>query len=202
MSTQSPIKAETVKELRERTGAGFMDCKRALEEAGGDIAAATKLIRERGLAAAARRIDREARDGLVESYIHPGNRVGVLIEVNCETDFVARTDEFKKLVHDLAIQVAGLAPLYPTVESVPAEVLEAKRAELLAGEAVQAKPERVREQIVDGQLKKWYQQVVLVEQPFRDTDITVGQLIVDAIAKIGENIRVRRFVRYALGEEL
>jgi elongation factor Ts len=202
MSTQSPIKAETVKELRERTGAGFMDCKRALEEAGGDMAAATKLIRERGLAAAAKRIDREARDGLVESYIHPGNRVGVLIEVNCETDFVARTDEFKKLVHDLAIQVAGLAPLYPTVESVPAEVLEAKRAELLAGEAVQAKPERVREQIVDGQLKKWYQQVVLVEQPFRDTDITVGQLIVDAIAKIGENIRVRRFVRYALGEEL
>ena len=202
MSTQSPIKAETVKELRERTGAGFMDCKRALEEAGGDMAAATKLIRERGLAAAAKRVDREARDGLVESYIHPGNRVGVLIEVNCETDFVARTDEFKKLVHDLAIQVAGLAPLYPTVESVPAEVLEAKRAELLAGEAVQAKPERVREQIVDGQLKKWYQQVVLVEQPFRDTDITVGQLIVDAIAKIGENIRVRRFVRYALGEEL
>jgi elongation factor Ts len=202
MSTQSPIKAETVKELRERTGAGFMDCKRALEEAGGDMAAATKLIRERGLAAAAKRIDREARDGLVESYIHPGNRVGVLIEVNCETDFVARTDEFKKLVHDLAIQVAGLAPLYPTVESVPAEVLEAKRAELLAGEAVQAKPERVREQIVDGQLKKWYQQVVLVEQPFRDTDITVGQLIVDAIARIGENIRVRRFVRYALGEEL
>jgi elongation factor Ts len=202
MSTQSPIKAETVKELRERTGAGFMDCKRALEEAGGDMAAATKLIRERGLAAAAKRIDREARDGLVESYIHPGNRVGVLIEVNCETDFVARTDEFKKLVHDLAIQVAGLAPLYPTVESVPAEVLEAKRAELLAGDAVQAKPERVREQIVDGQLKKWYQQVVLVEQPFRDTDITVGQLIVDAIARIGENIRVRRFVRYALGEEL
>jgi len=202
MSTQSPIKAETVKELRERTGAGFMDCKRALEEAGGDMAAATKLIRERGLAAAAKRVDREARDGLVESYIHPGNRVGVLIEVNCETDFVARTDEFKKLVHDLAIQVAGLAPLYPTVESVPAEVLEAKRAELLAGEAVQAKPERVREQIVDGQLKKWYQQVVVVEQPFRDTDITVGQLIVDAIAKIGENIRVRRFVRYALGEEL
>ena len=196
------ISAEAVKELRERTQAGFMDCKRALEEAGGDMAAATKLIRERGLAAAAKRVDREARDGLVESYIHPGNRVGVLIEVNCETDFVARTDEFKKLVHDLAIQVAGLAPLYPTVESVPAEVLEAKRAELLAGEAVQAKPERVREQIVDGQLKKWYQQVVLVEQPFRDTDITVGQLIVDAIAKIGENIRVRRFVRYALGEEL
>ena len=202
MSTQSPIKAETVKELRERTGAGFMDCKRALEEAGGDIAAATKLIRERGLAAAAKRVDREARDGLVDSYIHPGNRVGVLIEVNCETDFVARTDEFKKLVHDLAIQVAGLAPLYPTVASVPADVIEAKRAELVADEAVQKKPERVRDQIVDGQLKKWYQQVVLLEQPFRDTDITVGELVNEAIAKIGENIRVRRFVRYALGEEL
>jgi len=202
MSTQSPIKAETIKELRERTGAGFMDCKRALEEAGGDIAAATKLIRERGLAAAAKRVDREARDGLVDSYIHPGNRVGVLIEVNCETDFVARTDEFKKLVHDLAIQVAGLAPLYPTVGSVPAEVIEAKRAELVADEAVQKKPERVRDQIVDGQLKKWYQQVVLLEQPFRDTDITVGELVTEAITKIGENIRVRRFVRYALGEEL
>jgi elongation factor Ts len=202
MSTQSPIKAETVKELRERTGAGFMDCKRALEEAGGDIAAATKLIRERGLAAAAKRVDREARDGLVDSYIHPGNRVGVLIEVNCETDFVARTDEFKKLVHDLAIQVAGLAPLYPTVGSVPAVVIEAKRAELVADEAIQKKPERVRDQIVDGQLKKWYQQVVLLEQPFRDTDITVGELVTEAITKIGENIRVRRFVRYALGEEL
>jgi elongation factor Ts len=201
MSSQPPIKAGTVMELREITGAGVMDCKRALEESAGDLEAAAKLIRERGLAAAAKRASREAREGLVDSYIHPGNRVGVLIEVNCETDFVARTDEFRKLVHDLAIQVAGLAPLYPTVESIPPAVVEVKKAELLADEEVQKKPERVRQQIVEGQLKKWYQQVVLLEQPFRDTDSTVGQLITEAIAKMGENIRVRRFTRYALGEE-
>ena len=202
MAEQVHIKAETVKELRERTGAGFMDCKRALEETGGDFDRAITILRERGLAAAQKKAGREAREGQVASYIHPGGRVGVLIEVNCETDFVARTDEFQKLVRDLAMQVAGLAPLYPTVESVPAGVLEAKRAELLADESLQKKPEHIRGQIVDGQLKKWYTQVVLTEQPFRDTDITVGQLLIDAIARIGENIRVRRFARYQLGEEL
>ncbi len=202
MAEQVQIKAETVKDLRERTGAGFMDCKRALEETGGDFDRAIAILRERGLAAAQKKAGREAREGQVASYIHPGGRVGVLIEVNCETDFVARTDEFQKLVRDLAMQVAGLAPLYATVESIPAEVLEAKRAELLADEALQKKPEHIRGQIVDGQLRKWYTQVVLTEQPFRDTDITVGQLLIDAIAKIGENIRVRRFARYQLGEEL
>ncbi len=202
MAEQVQIKAETVKELRERTGAGFMDCKRALEETGGDLEKAVVILRERGLAAAQRKAGREAREGQVASYIHHGGRVGVLIEVNCETDFVARTEEFQKLVRDLAIQVAGLAPLYPTVESIPADVLEAKRAELLADEATQRKPEHIRGQIVEGQLKKWYSQVVLTEQPFRDTEITVGQLLIDAIARIGENIRVRRFVRYQLGEEL
>lgn len=202
MTDQVQIKAEAVKELRERTGAGFMDCKRALEETKGDLEAAVALLRERGQAAAMRRAGRDAREGQVASYIHPGGRVGVLIEVNCETDFVARTDQFQKLVRDLAIQVAGLAPLYPTVASVPADVLQAKRAELAADEAVQKKPEHIRGQIVEGQLKKWYAQVVLTEQPFRDTDITVGQLITDSIATIGENIRVRRFTRYQLGEEL
>jgi elongation factor Ts len=202
MAEQVQIKAETVKDLRERTGAGFMDCKRALEETGGDVDRAIAILRERGLAAAQKKAGREAREGQVASYIHPGGRVGVLIEVNCETDFVARTDEFQKLVRDLAMQVAGLAPLYTTVESIPADVLEAKRAELLADEALQKKPEHIRGQIVDGQLKKWYTQVVLTEQPFRDTDITVAQLLIDAIAKIGENIRVRRFARYQLGEEL
>ncbi len=202
MADQVQIKAETVKELRERTGAGFMDCKRALEETGGDLERAVLLLRERGLAAAQKKAGREAREGQVASYIHPGGRVGVLIEVNCETDFVARTPEFQKLVRDLAMQVAGLAPLYPTVEAIPADVLEAKRAELLADPSVQQKPEQLRGQIVEGQLKKWYAQVVLSEQPFRDTDITVGQLLTDAIARIGENIRVRRFARYQLGEEL
>ncbi len=202
MADQVQIKAETVKELRERTGTGFMDCKRALEETGGDLERAVLLLRERGLAAAQKKAGREAREGQVASYIHPGGRVGVLIEVNCETDFVARTPEFQKLVRDLAMQVAGLAPLYPTVEAIPADVLEAKRAELLADPSVQQKPEQLRGQIVEGQLKKWYAQVVLNEQPFRDTDITVGQLLTDAIARIGENIRVRRFARYQLGEEL
>jgi elongation factor Ts len=200
--TTPTISMDAVKELRERTGAGMMDCKKALEESAGDIDQAVALLRERGQAAAAKKAGREAREGLVSAYIHPGGRLGVLIEVNCETDFVARTDDFQKLVRDLAMQVAGLAPEYTTVDSIPAEVIEAKRAELMADETTQKKPENIRAQIVDGQLRKWYQSVVLYEQPFRDTDLTVGQLVTDAIAKIGENIRVRRFERYQLGEEI
>lgn len=199
---QETIKPELVKELRERTGAGFMDCKRALQEAGGDLEKAVALLREQGVAAAARKAGREAREGVVASYIHPGGRLGVLIEVNSETDFVARNEDFGRLVRDLAMQVAGLAPTWVTIESIPAEVVAARRAELLADEAVQRKPADIRERIVEGQLAKWYQQVVLYEQPFRDTDMTVGQLVSDAIARIGENIRVRRFVRFQLGEEL
>ena len=196
------ISADKVKELRERTGAGFMDCKNALTEADGDLDKAIGLLRERGLAAAAKKYGRDAREGLVSSYIHTGGRVGVLIEVNCETDFVARTDEFQKLVRDLAVQVAGLAPLYVDQASIPAEALEAKKAELLKDESVQKKPENIRPQIIEGQLKKWFAQVCLVDQPFRDEERSVGDLITEKIATIGENIRVRRFVRYALGEEL
>ena len=196
------ITAELVKELRERTGAGFMDCKKALTEADGDLEQAIALLRERGLAAAAKKAGRDAREGLVSSYIHTGGRVGVLIEVNCETDFVARTDEFQKLVRDLAIQVAGLAPLYVDREGIPAADLEAKKAELLADESVQKKPENIRPQIVEGQLNKWYSQVCLLDQPFRDEERTVGDLVTEKVATIGENIRVRRFTRYALGEEL
>ena len=196
------ISAELVKELRERTGAGFMDCKRALTEAEGDLEKATQVLREKGLAAAAKKAGRDAREGLVSSYIHTGGRVGVLIEVNCETDFVARTDEFKKLVRDLAVQVAGLAPLYVDEERIPPAILAAKQAELLADEATQKKPENIRQQIVEGQLKKWYSQVCLYDQPFRDEERAVRELINEQIAKIGENIKVRRFTRYALGEEL
>ena len=194
--------ASDVKELRERTGAGFMDCKHALEESDGDLEKATVLLRGRGLAAAAKKATRDARDGLIESYIHPGGRVGVLVEVNCETDFVARTDEFQKLVHDLAVQVAGLAPTWVDVDGIPAAELEAKKAALMADEATRKKPEHIRPQIVEGQLKKWYAEVCLMEQPFRDTDLSVRDLVTAAIATIGENIRVRRFARYALGEEL
>jgi elongation factor Ts len=196
------ISAAKVKELRERTGAGFMDCKNALVEANGDLDAAILLLRERGLAAAAKKAGRDAREGLVSSYIHTGGRVGVLIEVNCETDFVARTDEFQKLVRDLAMQVAGLAPLYVDIERIPEEALAAKRAGLEADEALQKKPEAIRAQIVEGQLKKWYAEVCLFEQPFRDEDRVVRDLVTEKISTIGENIRVRRFVRYALGEEL
>ncbi|CAN5727236.1 translation elongation factor Ts [soil metagenome] len=196
------ISPQQVKELRELTSAGFMDCKRALEETDGDIARAVALLRERGQAAAASKAGREAREGLVSSYIHTGGRVGVLIEVNCETDFVARTDDFQKLVRDLAMQVAGLAPRYTTIESIPPDALASKRQELAADASTKDKPAAIRERIVDGQLRKWYEQVVLTEQPFRDSDQTVGQLITDAVARIGENIRVRRFERYALGEEL
>jgi elongation factor Ts len=196
------ISAEQVKELRERTGAGFMDCKNALTEADGDLDKATALLRERGLAAAAKKAGREAREGLVSSYIHTGGRVGVLIEVNCETDFVARTDEFQKLVRDLAVQVAGLAPLYVDQASIPVDALGSKKAELLKDKSVNKKPDNIRSQIVEGQLKKWYSQVCLVDQPFRDEERTVGDLITEKISTIGENIRVRRFVRYALGEEL
>ncbi len=196
------ITADAVKELRDRTGAGMMDCKRALTEADGDIEKAITLLREKGLAAAARKAGREAREGLVSSYIHTGGRVGVLIEVNCETDFVARTDEFQKLVRDLAIQVAGMSPLYVEMDRIPADALEAKRQELLADESIQKKPENIRGQIIEGQLKKWYSQVCLYDQPFRDEERTVRELVNERIATIGENIRVRRFTRYALGEEL
>ncbi|MFL5778081.1 MAG: translation elongation factor Ts [Chloroflexota bacterium] len=196
------ITADQVKELRERTGAGFMDCKRALAETEGDLDRAVGLLRERGLAAASKKAGREAREGLVSSYIHTGGRVGVLIEVNCETDFVARTDEFQRLVRDLAVQVAGLAPIYVDTDAIPESDLAAKKAELLADPTTQSRPENVRDRIVEGQLKKWFAQVVLLEQPFRDEDRTVRELITDRIATIGENIRVRRFTRYALGEEL
>jgi elongation factor Ts len=196
------ITADAVKDLRERTGAGMMDCKRALEESAGDVDKAVLLLRERGIAAAAKKSDREVREGLISSYIHTGGRVGVLIEVNCETDFVARTDEFQNLVRALAIQVAGLSPRWVDVDQIPAEMLADKRAELAADPAAAAKPAEIREKIVDGQLKKWFKEVLLLEQPFRDTDQTVRELVTEAVASLKENIQVRRFARYALGEDL
>lgn len=194
------ITAEAVKELRERTGAGIMDAKRALQETDGDMDAAIGLLRQRGAAVAEKKSGREAREGLIASYIHHG-KIGVLVEVNSETDFVARNEQFQALVRNIAMQIAGLAPKYVSIESIPTTVLEARKAELLADPAVEAKPEAVREKIVEGQLRKWFQEVVLLEQPYRDTDQTVRDLVTDAIATIGENIRVRRFVRYELGED-
>jgi elongation factor Ts len=195
------ISAGLVKELRERTGAGFMDCKQALVAADGDLDKAAALLREKGLVAAAKKASREALEGLISSYIHTGGRVGVLIEVNCETDFVARTDRFQELVRVLAIQVAGLSPRWVDVDQIPAADLDAKRAELAADSTAASKPAEIRDRIVDGQLKKWFKEVVLLEQPFRDSEQSVRDLVNEAIATIGENIQVRRFERYALGED-
>jgi elongation factor Ts len=197
------ITAEAVRNLRERTGAGMMDCKRALEETGGDVDKAVAILRERGLAAAAKKAGREANEGLVASYIHTGGRVGVLIEVNCETDFVARTDQFQQLVRNLAVQVAATYPRYVDITDVPEADLAAKRAEILGAADIKAKPAEVQEKVAEGRLKKWYAEPggVLLEQPYRDSEQTVRQLVTEAIATIGENIQVRRFERYALGEE-
>jgi elongation factor Ts len=196
------IPAASVKELRELTGAGFMDCKAALVETGGDIEAAVALLRERGQAAAARKADRAVREGVIGAYIHTGGRFGALVEINCETDFVARNDTFNQLVRDIAMQVVALKPLFPTVDSIPTEILAARRAELEADPSVATKPADVQATIVEGQLRKWYEEVVLYEQPFRDSDRTVGDIITDAVATIGEHIRVRRFVRFEVGEDL
>ena len=197
------ITAELVKELRERTGAGFMDCKRALTEADGDLEKAIAILREKGLAAAAKKSGREAREGLVSSYIHTGGRVGVLIEVNCETDFVARTDEFQKLVRDLAVQVAGLDPLYVDADQHPGgrPRRQAGRAAGRRGDPEEAR-EHPRSRSSTASSRSGSRRSACYDQPFRDEERTVRDLITEKIATIGENIRVRRFTRYALGEEL
>ncbi len=197
------ITAAMVRELRDRTGAGMMDCKRALEETAGDMDKAIAILRERGLAAAAKKAGREAREGLVSSYIHTGGRVGVLIEVNCETDFVARTEQFQQLVRNLAVQVAATYPRWVAIEDIPADVADAKRAEILGAADVEGKPDNVRESIAAGRLKKSYSEPrgVLLELPFRDSEQTVRDLVTEAVATIGENIQVSRFARFALGED-
>ena len=190
-----------VKELRQATGAGVLDCRKALEASAGDLKSAAAALREKGLAAAAKRAGRQASDGRVEAYVHPGNRVAVLLELNCETDFVARTDDFKTLAHDLALHIAFAAPRYLTREDVPGEVVERERAKYRAQALEEGKPERIVDRIIEGRLEKFYQQVSLMEQPFvRDEEKIIQELITDAIAKLGENIIMRRFVRYQLGE--
>jgi elongation factor Ts len=188
-------KTELVKELRARTGAGVMDCRTAVEQAGGDLEKAVELLRAKGLATALKKASREASEGLVEAYVHAGGRVGALVEVNCETDFVARTEEFKRLAHDMALQVTAAAPQYVSREAIPPEVVERQRQEF-AQELV-GKPAAA----VDGRLEKWFTDVVLLEQPFiRDESKRVRDLLTEAIAKFGENILVRRFARFKLGD--
>ncbi|GAB7388246.1 translation elongation factor Ts [Bacillaceae bacterium] len=197
------VSASLVKELREKTGAGMMDCKKALEETNGDIEKAIEVLREKGLAKAAKKADRLAAEGLVESYIHGGGRIGVLVEVNCETDFVAKTDEFKAFVKDIAMQIAAANPKYVRREEVPAEEV-AKEREILRQQALnEGKPEHIVEKMVEGRLDKFFKEICLLEQPFiKDPDKTIDELVKEKIAKIGENISIRRFARYELGEGL
>ena len=195
------ITAEMVKELRERTGAGMMDCKKALTEKNGDMEKAIEYLREKGLAAALKKASRVAAEGLVDSYIHGGGRIGVLIEVNCETDFVAKTPGFKEFVKDIAMQIAAAKPEYVRKEEVPQEIIE-KEKQILRTQALnEGKPEKVVEKMVEGRIEKFFKEVCLLEQPFiKNPDITVQQLLTEKIAQIGENINIRRFVRYELGE--
>ncbi|RPJ54457.1 MAG: translation elongation factor Ts [Acidobacteria bacterium] len=196
------ITAEQVKELREKTGAGMMECKKALSEANGDVSRAVTILRERGLAAAEKKAGRQTREGLVASYIHAGGKLGVLVEVNCETDFVARTSDFQELVRDIAMQIAAANPLYVRREDVTEPELNGEREIYRKQAAGTGKPEQVIAKIVEGKLNKYYSEVTLYEQPFiKDPQITVQELIKAKIAKVKENITVRRFARFKVGED-
>ncbi len=195
------ITTSMIKDLREATAAGVLDCKKALEASGGDFEQAKVYLREKGLAAVAKKADRAAEEGLIEAYIHTGGRVGALIELNCETDFVARTEAFEELAHDLALQVVATRPLYLAPEDIPPDVLEEEKNVYRVQAKEMDKPERIIERIVEGKLQKYYQEVCLMKQPFiKDDDLTVQDVLTEIIAKLGENIVVRRFVRFELGD--
>lgn len=195
------ITAQMVKELRERTGAGMMECKSALQEAKGDPAEAEVVLRKRGIASASKKSSRATKQGVIGSYIHAGAQLGVLIEVNCESDFVARTDDFQQLVHDLAMQVAAADPRFIRREDVTAEALEKEREIQRARALSEGKPANVVDRIVEGRLNKFYEEVCLLDQPFiKENTITVGDLVKSRIAKLGENITVSRFIRFKVGD--
>lgn len=195
------ITAEMVKELREKTGAGMMDCKKALEDAGGDMDKAIELLRERGLAKAAKKASRVAAEGIVESYIHGNGRIGVLVEINCETDFVARNEEFRQFAKDIAMQIAAANPKYVSREEVPLDVIEKEKAILRQQALNEGKPENVVDRIVEGRLEKFFEEVCLLEQPWiKNPDMKIKDLLTEKIAKIGENIVIRRFARFERGE--
>lgn len=197
------ITAQMVKELRESTGAGILDAKKALEKFEGDFELAVKELREKGLARAEKRAGREANEGVIEMYAHPGGRVGVMLELNCETDFVARNDLFAQLAHDLALQIAAMSPIYVSKDDVPAEAMEKERDILLNQARMEGKPDNIAEKIVTGRLSKFYEENCLLEQKFvKDDSVKIDDLVKSTIAQTGENIVVRRFVRYELGESL
>jgi elongation factor Ts len=196
------ISAKDVKELRDRTGAGMMECKGALSEAGGDMERAIDILRAKGAAKAAKRAERETKEGAVGSYIHMGGKIGVLVEVGCETDFVARNDEFQKLVRDIAMHIAAASPVAVRREDFAADLVERERGVYREQMKESGKPEQIWDKIIDGKIEKFYAEQALLEQPFvKDPDITVGELITRASAKTGEKVEVRRFTRYALGEQ-
>lgn len=195
--------AKDVMTLRQRTGAGMMDCKNALNETNGDMDKAVDYLREKGIAKAAKKAGRIAAEGIVDSYIHMGGKIGVLVEVNCETDFVARGDQFKALVHDIAMHIAAANPLYLSPEEVPASVLEHEKDILRAQAREEGKPEAIIEKMVEGRIKSYYEDNCLLNQKFvKDTSKTISELVIEATAQIGEKIAVRRFVRFEMGEGL
>jgi elongation factor Ts len=195
------ITAQLVKDLRERTGVGMMECKKALVEAKGDLAEAEVVLRKRGIASATKRATRATKSGMIGTYIHPGSQLGVLVEINCESDFVARTDDFKELVHDIAMQVAAADPQFVRREDVNPEVLEKERDIQRARALAEGKPEKVVDKMIEGRLAKFYEEICLLDQPFiKDNTLTVGQLVASKIAKTGENMTIARFVRFKLGE--
>lgn len=196
------VSTELVKRLREKTGAGMMDCKRALEESNGDIDQAIEYLRKKGASVAAKRADRVANQGVVEAYIHAGGRIGAMVELNCETDFVAKTPDFKQLAHDIAMQIAAMSPMYVSKEDVEQAVLD-KEIEIYKTQAVnEGKPEQVAVKIAQGRLEKFYQEVCLLEQSFiKDSGKTIKDLLAEATGKVGEKIGVRRFQRFHLGED-
>ncbi len=196
------ITMDMIKKLRERTAAGFMDCKKALEEAGGDMEKAVDLLRQKGLAIAAKRAGKATSEGIIACYIHANKKLGAMVEVNCETDFVARTEEFQKFAHEVAMHIAATNPICVTREEMPEEVL-AKEKEIYAAQARESgKPEHIIEKIVEGKLEKFYKEAVLLEQPFvKNPDLTIQDLLNELMSKTGERIQIRRFVRYQVGEE-
>jgi elongation factor Ts len=195
------VSTEQIKQLREETGAGVLDCRKALEQAGGDFNKALEYLREKGLATAAKRADREATEGMLELYSHGGGRVGVLVEVNCETDFVARSEAFRTFAHEVALQIAAGAPRYVRPEDIPADVLEQEREKARRFARDEGKPEAIIERIVEGRIEKFLNDVCLLRQPYiRDDSLTFDKLLLQNIAAIGENILIRRFVRWELGE--
>ncbi|MBI3693250.1 MAG: translation elongation factor Ts [Acidobacteria bacterium] len=195
------VTAQMVKQLREKTGAGFMECKSALVEADGDMAQAELVLRKRGLSFAQKKTGRATQEGLIGAYIHAGGRLGVMVEVNCESDFVARTDDFQQLVHDISMHIAATDPRFIRKEDVSAEALAQEKEIQRARALGEGKPEKIVDQIVEGRLAKFYEEVCLLEQPFvKDNTMTVGQLVASRIAKLGENITVGRFVRFKVGE--